>query len=66
MKLRLFVIGFSAVLMAWLSATYFLETPLENYPRFGRGSAPIFSSRGETPKPLDLADPAEKPEVVSK
>jgi hypothetical protein len=65
MKLRLFVIGSSTVLMAWLATTYFLETPLGSYPRLGRGSAPI-SAKNDPGKALELADPADNPVVVSK
>lgn len=65
MKLRLFVIGSSVVLMAWLAMTFILETPLGSYPRLGRGSAPI-SAKSDPGKPFNIADPADNPAVVSK
>ncbi len=66
MKLRLFVFGSSAILFAWLAATFCLETPLGNYPRLGRGSAPISAKNDEAGKTISITDATDTPVVASK
>ena len=72
MNHRLFIIGTSAVLMVWLTATFLQDTPSGQYPRLGRGSNPL-AAKGEGKNPdknadsaLDLTDQADAPVVVSK
>jgi len=71
MKISIFVTSTAALLMVWLTVTFFRQVPHENYQLLGRGSLPI--SAAAEPEPvedegmaarLEETDPDQPPVAV--
>lgn len=60
MKVRLFVMGSSALLAVWLTATFLQDVPVDSYTQFGRGSVPLSAKVKPAAKKQAPALAAEK------